>query len=146
MLFVSYLQFHQLFTHYVSCHATIEAFAVGTQRNLPDPHPIFKLLRPHLSYTIAINSRGRDTLMNVGGIVDQYFGIGGPGRMELMKRAGKHYNVHTANIKQYAQKQGVANPDQLPGYHYRMMVSKCGMLYKNMLAILSTSSTNPMSV
>ena len=114
-----FVQFHQLFTHYVSCHATMEAFAVGTQRNLPDPHPIFKLLRPHFRYTMAINSNARATLINDGGIIDQFFGIGGPGKMELMKRAGKHYNVHTANIKQYALKREVNNPDQLPDYHYR---------------------------
>lgn len=119
MSLLNYLQFHQLFTHYVSCHATMEAFAVGTQRNLPDPHPIFKLLRPHFRYTMAINSRARATLINDGGIIDQFFGIGGPGKAELMKRAGKQYDIHTSNIKKYSQKRGVHDSDQLPGYHYR---------------------------
>ena len=63
-------QFHQLSTHYFSCHAAMEAYAVATMRTLPDAHPINKLLRPHFRYTMAINSRARATLINDGGIID----------------------------------------------------------------------------
>ena len=71
---------------------------------------------------MAINTRARDKLtglINDGGLIDQIFGIGGPGRRELMRRAGKIYNIHTSNIKHYAKKRGVDNPDQIPGYYYR---------------------------
>ncbi len=97
----------------------MEAYSMGTQRNLPDPHPIFKLLVPYLRYTIAINSRARKTLINPGGAIDSFFGIGGEGLIESWKRCGATYNVHTANIKRSAKERGVDNAEQLPGYYYR---------------------------
>ena len=114
-----HVQVHQAFTHYTSCHATMEVYAMGTQRNLPDPHPIFKLLVPHLRYTMAINSRARASLINPGGVIDQFFGIGGEGLVEAWKRCGATYNVHTSNIKRWAKERGVENAEQLPGYYYR---------------------------
>ncbi len=92
---------------------------MGTNRNLPDAHPIFKLLRPHFRYTMAINTRARNSLINPGGIIDTFFGIGGEGLTEQWKRCGTTYNVHTSNIKRWAKERGVDNVEQLPGYYYR---------------------------
>lgn len=97
----------------------MEAFAVGVMRNLPDPHPVFKLLRPHIHYTMAINSRARLTLINDGGIIDLIFSIGGDGRRELMRRAGTSYHIDWSNIKKNVKDRGVDDPDLLPGYQYR---------------------------
>ena len=117
--FISISQFHQLSTHYLSCHAAMEAYSMATMRNLPDPHPINKLLRPHFRYTMAINARARHTLINKGGIIDQLFAIGGEGKEELFKRAFAAYSVYCTNIKHNTKERGVDNPDQLPGYYYR---------------------------
>ncbi len=92
---------------------------MGTMRNLPDPHPIYKLLQPHFRYTMAINARARLTLVNDGGIIDILFGIGGEGRRQLTRRAGHAYNVHWTNIKRNVRKRGVNDAKQLPGYYYR---------------------------
>ena len=92
---------------------------MGTMRNLPDPHPIFKLLRPHFRYTMAINCRARASLINDGGIIDTLFAIGGKGRQELMRRGGTAYNIHLTNIKRNTKERGVDDPKTLPGYHYR---------------------------
>ena len=92
---------------------------MATMRNLPDPHPIFKLLRAHFRYTMSINSAARATLINNGGIIDQLFAIGGAGKVELMRRASAHYSVHWTNILRHTKERGVDDPDQLPGYHYR---------------------------
>lgn len=97
----------------------MEAYAMATMRNLPDPHPINKLLRPHFRYTMAINARARKTLINKGGIIDQTFAIGGEGKEELFKRSFAAYSVYWTNIKRNVQERGVDNPDQLPGYYYR---------------------------
>ena len=59
---------------------------MATMRNLPDPHPIYKLLRPHFRYTMAINARARATLINKGGIIDKIFAIGGEGKVEAFKK------------------------------------------------------------
>ena len=92
---------------------------MGIRRNLPDPHPIFKLLVPHIRYTMAINSLARLTLINKGGGIDKVFGIGGAGKDEMFKRIGKSYNVQRSNIKRNARERGVDDPEQLPGYYYR---------------------------
>ena len=112
-------QFHQLATHYLSCHAAMEAYGMGTMRNLPDPHPIYKLLRPHFRYTIAINVRARASLLLDGGITDQTFAIGGEGRRELMRRGTTSFNIHLTNIKRDTKERGVDDPKTLPGYYYR---------------------------
>ncbi len=113
------LQMHQTFTHYTSCHAAMDAYSMGTRRNFPNAHPIFKLLVPHFRYTIGINSRARVTLINSGGVIDRFFGIGGEGYTEIWRRCGATYNVHTSNIKRWAKERGVDNAEQLPGYYYR---------------------------
>ena len=92
---------------------------MGTVRNLPDAHPIYKLLRPHFRYTMAINVRARASLLNDGGIIDKIFAIGGEGRQELMRRGGTSYNIHWTNIKHNTKERGVDDPKTLPGYYYR---------------------------
>ena len=71
----------------------MEAYAVATMRDLPDSHPINKLLRPHFRYTMAINTAARATLINNGGIIDNLFAIGGKGKIELLNRVSKIYNI-----------------------------------------------------
>ena len=112
-------KYHQLSTHYQSCHATMEAYAMATMRNLPDPHPIYKLLRPHFQYTMAINARARETLIAQNTIIDQIFSIGGEGKEELMSMDYATYNVQRTNIELNIKERGVDNPEQLPNYYYR---------------------------
>lgn len=97
----------------------MEAYAMATMRNLPDAHPINKLLRPHFRYTMAINTRARATLINDGGIIDQAFSVGGVGKEELFKRASPLYSVDWTNIKRSVKNRGVDDPNLLPGYFYR---------------------------
>ncbi len=54
-----------------------------------------------------------------GGIIDQLLGIGGLGRVELMKRVYDAYSVHWTNIERNAKERGVDDPNKLPGYYYR---------------------------
>ena len=92
---------------------------MATMRNLPDPHPIYKLLHPHFRYTMAINTAARATLVNDGGIIDQLFAIGGAGKVILLERVSKIYQVQWTDIVQHAKERGVDDPDKLPGYYYR---------------------------
>ena len=97
----------------------METFGVAVMRNLPDAHPIFKLLKPHLRYTMAINDVARKSLTSVGGLMDQIFSISGEGRSELMRRSSVIYNIHWANMKRNPKERGVDDPNLLPGYYYR---------------------------
>lgn len=92
---------------------------MGTMRNLPDPHPIYKLLRPHFQYTMAINTRARETLIAPNTIIDQIFSIGGEGKDELMSMDYATYNIQRTNIKRNIKERGVDDPDLLPHYYYR---------------------------
>nr|XP_004657230.2 polyunsaturated fatty acid lipoxygenase ALOX12 [Jaculus jaculus] len=76
------LQFHLLNTHLVA-----EVIAVATMRCLSELHPIFKLLVPHIRYTLEINTRSRTQLISDGGIFDQVVSTGGGGHVQLLRRA-----------------------------------------------------------
>ena len=56
------VQVHQLQHHLAYSHLFLEPFAIAMHRCLPPVHPVFKLLREHLHYAIAINIIGRQTL------------------------------------------------------------------------------------
>lgn len=66
----------QVFSHYASCHAVMEATAVVAARQLSALHPLLRLLRPHFEGTLAINTLARSSLISPGGSVDQQFGLG----------------------------------------------------------------------
>ena len=89
---------------------------MATMRNLPDAHPVNKLLRPHFRYTMAINTRARASLINNGGSIDQFFGIGGEGKVELFKRSSKVYRVDITDITESIQKRGL---ETVPKFYYR---------------------------
>ena len=83
-------------------------------RNIPDAHPLYRLLQPHFRYTMSINSAARATLISKNGIIARKFAIGSDGMEELFKRASTvHHDM--SNLKE----RGVDNRDELPGYYYR---------------------------
>eukprot|EP00731_Ephydatia_muelleri_P010375 Em0005g961a len=112
-------QFHQVVTHYLSCHVAMEAYCIGTMRNLPDSHPVHKLLKPHFQYTMAINEKTREELYNDGGIMDKALAIGGEGQRELMRRGWRAFDIRWTHIKHSVHERGVDSPEMLPGYYYR---------------------------
>ncbi|XP_031530823.2 polyunsaturated fatty acid lipoxygenase ALOX15 isoform X1 [Vicugna pacos] len=81
-------QLHELHSHLLRGHLMAEVIAVATMRCLPSIHPIFKLLIPHLRYTMEINIRARTGLVSDFGVFDQVVSTGGSGHVELLKRAG----------------------------------------------------------
>lgn len=97
----------------------MEAYGVATMRNIPDAHPVYKLLQPHFRYTMAINSAARAALINEGGIIARNFSIGNDGMIELFKRGSEIHRVQWTNIKWNLKERGVDNPAELPGYYYR---------------------------
>ncbi|XP_015418753.1 PREDICTED: arachidonate 15-lipoxygenase [Myotis davidii] len=80
-------QLHELLSHLLRGHLMAEVIAMATMRCLPSIHPIFKLIIPHLRYTLEINVRARNGLISENGIFDQVVSTGGGGHVELLKRA-----------------------------------------------------------
>ncbi|XP_028795370.1 linoleate 13S-lipoxygenase 3-1, chloroplastic-like [Neltuma alba] len=64
---------HQLVHHWLRTHACMEPFIIATHRQLSVMHPVFKLLHPHMRYTLKINAMARETLINAGGIIESDF-------------------------------------------------------------------------
>ncbi|XP_077021809.1 polyunsaturated fatty acid lipoxygenase ALOX12 isoform X2 [Tamandua tetradactyla] len=80
-------QLHELQYHLLNTHLVAEVIAVATMRCLPELHPIFKLLIPHIRYTMEINTRARTQLISHGGIFDKAVSTGGGGHVDLLRRA-----------------------------------------------------------
>lgn len=64
----------------------MEPVMTSMLRNVARCHPLFKLLIPHMRYTIAINTLGRVTLVGAGGFVDKGMAVGGGGHLDLIRR------------------------------------------------------------
>ncbi|XP_075416900.1 polyunsaturated fatty acid lipoxygenase ALOX12 [Tenrec ecaudatus] len=80
-------QVHELQYHLLNTHLVAEVIAVATMRCLPGLHPLFKLLMPHIRYTMEINTRARAQLISDGGVFDKAMNTGGGGHVVLLERA-----------------------------------------------------------
>lgn len=67
---------HQLVNHWLRTHASVEPYIIATHRQLSSMHPIYKLLHPHMRYTLEINALARQSLINGGGIIEASFSPG----------------------------------------------------------------------
>jgi Lipoxygenase len=67
---------HQVVSHWLRTHASVEAFIIATRRHLSLAHPINRLLQKHTTYTLQINSLARVALVNAGGIIERAFSPG----------------------------------------------------------------------
>ncbi|XWS12645.1 hypothetical protein CRYUN_Cryun37aG0107800 [Craigia yunnanensis] len=64
---------HQLIQHWLRTHACQEPFIIAAHRQLSVMHPIYKLLHPHMRYTMDINAEARQILLNAGGVIESRF-------------------------------------------------------------------------
>ncbi|CAN1287466.1 Linoleate 13S-lipoxygenase 3-1, chloroplastic [Linum perenne] len=81
---------HQLVNHWLRTHACMEPFILAAHRQLSAMHPIFKLLDPHMRYTLEINALARQSLINADGVIESCFT---PGRYcsEISAAAYKNF-------------------------------------------------------
>jgi len=109
---------HQVFSHYASCHAVMEATAVVAARQLSALHPLLRLLRPHFEGTLAINTLARSSLISPGGSVDQQFGLG-PNTVNKLATQLYTQEWKPFNLPRDLRERGVDDTAALPWYRFR---------------------------
>ncbi|XP_043953846.1 arachidonate 12-lipoxygenase, 12S-type [Gambusia affinis] len=112
----SEFQVFQLLSHLLRTHLVVEVFCVATLRQLPAVHPIYKLLAPHLRYTLEINCRGRTQLISPNGIFKRVVSTGGDGLLILAQREFKVLTYRSLQPHFDFTDRGVF---QVPNYFYR---------------------------
>ncbi|XP_020205956.1 linoleate 13S-lipoxygenase 2-1, chloroplastic [Cajanus cajan] len=65
--------YHELVSHWLRTHCAVEPFIIATNRQLSAMHPIYKLLHPHMRYTMEINALAREVLISAGGVIEVSF-------------------------------------------------------------------------
>uniref|UniRef100_A0A8C1MEJ4 Arachidonate 5-lipoxygenase n=1 Tax=Cyprinus carpio TaxID=7962 RepID=A0A8C1MEJ4_CYPCA len=110
---------HQLVTHLLRTHLTSEVFAIAMYRQLSAVHPVYKLLIPHVRYTIAINTAAREKLICESGLFDKANVTGGIAVVEVIHKAMKTLTYKSLCFPESVKARGVDNKDDLPNYYYR---------------------------
>ncbi|CAA0833443.1 Lipoxygenase 2- chloroplastic [Striga hermonthica] len=68
--------YHELVSHWLLTHCCAEPYIIATNRQLSSMHPIYRLLHPHLRYTMEINALARKSLINANGIIESSYSPG----------------------------------------------------------------------
>uniref|UniRef100_A0A3Q2Q7J6 Arachidonate 5-lipoxygenase n=1 Tax=Fundulus heteroclitus TaxID=8078 RepID=A0A3Q2Q7J6_FUNHE len=112
-------QHHQNITHLLRTHLMTEVFGIAMYRQLPAVHPAFKLLIPHIRFTIAINTKAREQLICECGIFDKANATGGGGHVQLIQKAMKTLTYRSLCFPDAIKSRGVDSTEELPTYFYR---------------------------
>ncbi|XP_014828891.1 PREDICTED: arachidonate 5-lipoxygenase [Poecilia mexicana] len=112
-------QHHQNITHLLRTHLMTEVFGIAMFRQLPAVHPVFKLLIPHIRFTIAINTKAREQLICECGIFDKANATGGGGHIQLVQKATKTLTFRSLCFPDMIKSRGMDSTEELPTYFYR---------------------------
>ncbi|XP_073693986.1 polyunsaturated fatty acid 5-lipoxygenase-like [Garra rufa] len=107
---------HQLVTHLLRTHLISEVFEIAVYRQLSAVHPVYKLLMPHLRFTIAINTKAREKLIGEEGIFTKVGSISGTGMWILMENAMKTLTFKSLCLPEDIKARGM---EDVPNYYYR---------------------------
>ncbi|KAJ8248593.1 hypothetical protein GJAV_G00243660 [Gymnothorax javanicus] len=110
---------HQTVTHLLRTHLISEVFGVAMFRQLAAVHPVYKLVLPHIRFTIAINTKAREELICECGLFDKANGTGGGGHVELVQKAMKTFTYRSLIFPEAIKARGMDNQEELPTYFYR---------------------------
>ncbi|XP_077437580.1 polyunsaturated fatty acid 5-lipoxygenase-like [Vanacampus margaritifer] len=112
-------QHHQTVTHLLRTHLISEMFAIAMFRHLPAVHPVFKLLIPHVRFTIAVNTKAREQLICQRGLFDKANATGGGGHVELIQKTMQTLTFRSLCFPDMIKARGMDSKQELPNYFYR---------------------------
>ncbi|XP_029464988.1 arachidonate 5-lipoxygenase-like [Rhinatrema bivittatum] len=112
-------QIHQTVTHLLCTHLISEVFGIAMYRQLPEVHPLYKLLVPHVRFTIAINTKAREQLIGKNGIFDKANGTGGGGHVKMVVRALEKFTYDSLCFPKAIKLNGMESKEDIPYYFYR---------------------------
>ncbi|KAG6518053.1 putative lipoxygenase 5 [Zingiber officinale] len=113
---------HQLVNHWLKTHACMEPFIVAAHRQLSAMHPVFKLLKPHMRYTLHVNSLARQILISGGGVIESGFT---PGRVGLEISAAAyrdHWRIDHEGLPADLLRRGMAVEDDTQPHGLRLVI------------------------
>ncbi|XP_072269462.1 hydroperoxide isomerase ALOXE3-like [Pyxicephalus adspersus] len=109
-------QVHEVDSHLLRTHFIAEVFYIATIRQLPMGHPVYKLIFPHLRYTLEINVLARKQLTGPKGLFDQAVVTGNGGVPILLKKAMKGVTYSSLCLPDNIASRGM---ESIPNYLYR---------------------------
>ena len=110
--------YHELIVHLGDTHLSMEAFAIATPRQLPPNHPVYRLLRPHFQFLLAINTRGNTILLGAGAAIDHLMAPTRETSLALINQAYRSRPFQDYALPHDLKRRGV-EADVLPEYPYR---------------------------
>ncbi|XP_028845321.1 polyunsaturated fatty acid 5-lipoxygenase [Denticeps clupeoides] len=122
---------HQTVTHLLRTHLISEVFGIAMFRQLPAVHPVYKLILPHIRFTIAINTKAREQLICECGLFDKANGTGGGGHVQLVQKAMKKFTYKSLIFPESIKSRGLESQEDLPYYYYRDDGNKVWELVKS---------------
>ncbi|XP_020241513.1 probable linoleate 9S-lipoxygenase 5 [Asparagus officinalis] len=113
---------HQLISHWLLTHASIEPFVIATNRHLSAMHPINKLLVPHYRDTMNINALARKSLISADGIIEKtFFPVNYS--MEISSVIYKSWNFVEQALPADLLKRGIVVEDSTQPNNLRLLIS-----------------------
>ncbi|KAK7169694.1 hypothetical protein R3I94_000054 [Phoxinus phoxinus] len=108
---------HQLVTHLLKTHLISEVFEVAMYRQLSKVHPVYKLLKPHVRFTIAINAVAREKLISENGVISKISSLTANGMGEVIQSAMDTLTYESLCFPETIEDRGME--DVLLKYYYR---------------------------
>lgn len=110
---------HELLSHLTFTHLILESIALSTRRQLPEEHPVYKLLSNHTEGTLMINYLAATVLIAKGGAVDRILGADHITTTALISEQRKIFSFRDNFLPVRLSKQKIDDSKVLPVYPYR---------------------------
>ncbi len=111
--------YHEALSHLGLTHLLIDPINVATYRQLPEQHPIHRLLIPHFEGTIPINALAVKKLLPTDGAVEQQLSATIDSAYEALRNVRRKHDFLDSTLPKSIVRRGVGADGALKNYSYR---------------------------